>query len=216
MSDIFREVDEAMQQEKLLQIWKEYSTTIIMAIVVLLVSSAGTSYYYKVKADKNAKETAKLVQALQSEEPSTALIEATKDTKASHKAIGLMSAANLNLQEGKKSEASALYQQVFEDKKAPRNIRDLARVFYTQTTDTPSLDILDPVLVNKKSPWLWQAKIEAAVISAHQDNDYTKALNYLAGISDEEYIPFSLKQRGQALQHVYSLKAAQDNKNNAE
>lgn len=211
MSDIFREVDEAMQQEKLLKIWKEYSSTIIMAIVVLLVSSAGASYYYKVKADKNAKETAKLVQALQADKPIEALIAATGDTKASHKAIGLMSAANLQLQEGKKAEASALYQQVFEDKKSPRNIRELARVFYTQNADTPSLDILEPILVNKKSPWLWQAKIEAAVITAHQDKDYNKALSYLEAIEKEEFIPFSLKQRGKALQHVYTLKAAQEN-----
>ena len=207
MSDIFREVDEAMQQEKLLKLWKEYSGTIIMAIVLLLVSSAGTSFYHKWKADKNAKETAKLVQALQADVPSEALIDAVKNSKASHKAIGLMSAANLRLQEDKKAEASTLYRQVFEDKKSPRDIRELARVFYAQTTEAPSFDVLQPVLVNKKSPWLWQAKIEAAVISAHQHNDFKKALSYLSGIENENYLPLSLKQRGEALQHVYQLKS---------
>ena len=208
MSDIFREVDEAMQQEKLVKLWKEYSTTIIFAVIVLLVSSAATSYYYKWQANKNATETAKLTTALQADNPQEAVLEAIKTTHGDHKAVGLMNAANMALQEGKTEEASTLYQQVIDDKKAPRNIRDLARIYFIQTTKEPQIDVLKPLLANTKSPWVWHAKLEAATLTAHNDKDYAKALDYLKGFKKQEYLPFSLKERAQALSHVYAIKQA--------
>ena len=209
MSDIFREVDEAMQQEKLLKIWNEYRSTIILSIIILLVSSAATSFYYKWKSDKNAEQTQKLTTALQAEKPEEALLQILPETKSSHKVIALMTTANLALQEGKTQEAANLYKQVIDTKSAPRNMRDLARIFYVQNADTASMDILKPVLANKKSPWLWQAKIEAAVMAAHKEKDFTKALSHLDGIDQQDLLPFSLKERGQALHHLYTIKATE-------
>ncbi len=208
MSDIFREVDEAMQQEKMVKLWKEYSSTIILAIIILLVSSASTSFYYKWKADRNATETAKLSTALQSDNPTEAILIAAKDTKASHKAIGLLTVANIKLQDGKTDEAAALYKQIVDDKKAPRNLRDLARIFHIQNVKEPNAEILAPLLKNDKSPWVWHARLEAAVLSAHTTQDYAQALSYLADFKDAQYVAFSLKQRAEALSHVYKIKQA--------
>ncbi len=210
MSDMFREVDEAMQQEKMMNLWKQHGSTLIAALIVLVLSTSVMTYYYKWDANRNAAETARLTEALQSETPEAALMELSKDTRKGHSAIAAMSAANLKLSDGNKAEAATLYKQVADNSKSPRNIRDLARVLYVQNADAPDIAILKPLLSNAKSPWLWHAKIEAAVMTAHNDNDYAKALTYLEDFDTAKFVPATLKQRANALAHVYKLKAAKN------
>ena len=209
MSDIFREVDEAMQQDKLMAIWQEYRNTIIAAIAILIVSSTLTTIYKNWDAKRNAEETARLTTALQAEDPQVAIQEVIKDTRKGHQAIGLMSAANLQLKDGKQSEAAERYKEIALNKKSPRNIRDLARILYVQNTETADIDLLQPLLANGKSPWVWHARIEAAVITAHDKQDYEGALYYLNKFETEQakYVPATLRQRAQALAHVYTLKS---------
>lgn len=206
MSDIFREVDEALQQEKIANLWKKHGSTIITALIVLVISTAIGTYYKKWDAKRNGEETARLTTALQSDDPQTAINNVIQDTRKSHAALGQMTAANLLLQDNKKTEAAEIYKTVLENKKTPRNLRDLSRIFYVQNAEKPDSKVLEPLLSNEKSPWIWHARIEAAVLSAHQDNDYQKAIDYLQSFNDAPYIPFSLKQRAQALSHVYTLK----------
>lgn len=206
MSDIFREVDEALQQDKLIAIWEEYRNTIIAAIAILLLSTMLTTSYKKWDAKRDAAETEKLTTALSSDNPQTAIQNVIEDTRKGHAALGLMTAANMYMQDGKTDDAAAIYKQIVDNKKSPRNIRDLARILYVQNTQDADINILKPLLSNDKSPWIWHARIEAAVVSAHKDADYKTALSYLEKFEEASYIPSTLKQRGLALAHVYALK----------
>lgn len=206
MSDILREVDEAIKQDKLAAIWKEYGSTIIAALVILVISTAVTTTYRSWDADRNAEETARLMTALESETPEINIQTVIKDTRKGHKALGLMASAGILLENGKREKAAELYKQAATSRKTPRNLRDLARILYIQNATEASVDILTPLLKDKKSPWIWHARIEAAVIAAHQEQDFTKALEYLAPFQTVTTIPLSLKQRGKSLHHVYSLK----------
>jgi hypothetical protein len=214
MSDIFREVDEALQQDKMLAIWNEYKNTIIAAIIIVLVTSTATSMYKNWDTKRNVAETQRLLSALDAEDPQAAIQDVVKDTRKNHKAIGLMSAAHLNLKNGNKEEAAKLYQQVAEDKKSPRNLRDLARILFVQNTDTPDIKTLQPLLSNDKSPWVWHARLEAAALTAHDKADYQGALYYLKKFETDraQYVPTTLKQRAKALSHVYSLKVKMEEK----
>ncbi|HPD83572.1 MAG: hypothetical protein R3D88_05340 [Alphaproteobacteria bacterium] len=205
MSDIFREVDEALQQDKLLAIWNEYKNTIIAALVILITTTALTTFYHNWNAKRNGEETARLIQALETEKPETVLPTIIEDTRKNHATVATFIAAGMALEENKKEEAAALYKESAESSGTPRDLRDLARILYIKNANEPSIDILKPLLSNPKSPWIWHAKIEAAVLSAEQ-NDYPKALEYLDGFQNVTTIPLSLKQRGKALHHIYSLK----------
>lgn len=207
MSDIFREVDEALHQDKMLAIWKEYKSTIIAAIAILILSSALTTAYKSWDAKRDATETAKLTAALSSDDPQAEIAEIIKDTRKGHKALGLMSAANLHLKDGKQAEAAALYKQIATSKKSPRNLRDLARILYVQNAEKSDISILKPLLKNDKSPWVWHARVEAAVIAAHTQENYAQALKYLEKFESAKYIPATLKQRANALAHVYTIKS---------
>lgn len=209
MSDIFREVDEALQQEKFAKIWKEYGSTIIASLVLLVFSTALVTAYRSWDAGRDATETARLMEALDSDNPIQNIQNIIEDTRKGHSALGLMAAAGLLVEDGKKTEAAALYKQAADKRSTPKDLRDLARILYMQNAEEKSINILKPLLSNKKSPWVWHARIEAAVISAHQEQDYEQALTYLAPFETAITLPLSLKQRAQALSHIYQLKAAQ-------
>jgi hypothetical protein len=211
MSDIFREVDEAIQQDKMLKIWNEHKTTIVAAVAVLIMSSALTTTYHSWNSGRNAAETARLIQAIDSTNAAQDLPTIIEDTRKNHAAIGTFIAAGLALENDKKDEAAAFYLEAAESRKTPRDLRDLARVLYVQNAHDPSIDVLKPLLANEKSPWIWHARIEAAVLSAAQ-NDYKNAIPYLKGFEKVTTIPLSLKQRGLALHHVYTLKNKSENK----
>ncbi len=206
MSDIFREVDEALQQEKLTKIWKEYGSTIIAALVIVVLSTAATTAYHNWDSKRDKAETARLMKAIESDTPIQSLQNIVEDTRKNHAALGEMTAAGILIEENKKDEAAALYKKISENKKTPRDLRDLARLLYTQNAENKTITLLAPLLANEKSPWVWHARIEAAVITAHQSKDYAKALTFLSPFETATTIPLSLKQRAQALSHVYRLK----------
>lgn len=218
MSDIFREVDEALQQEKLVKIWKEYGPTLIAAAILLVLSTAATTAWVSWNSSRNASETARLVEAMEKTTPdtATALQDVAKDTRGNHAALALLSAAGLHADKQEFDQAAALYQQAYEESGAPRELRDLARLLFVRSTlaaakDTASADLLKvlaPVLDNEKSPWQWPAKIDAALISAHLDNDYAAAAAHLDGIKDAVGVPPSLAERAQSLLQLYTSLAS--------
>lgn len=208
MSDIFREVDEAMQKDKMLAIWEEHKTTIIAAIVLMLLTASATTIYQNWNSSRNNEETARLLNAMESDNPAEALPAIIKDSRNKHAAVAQFIAAGLAIEDGKNTEAAALYKDAATDKSTPRDLRDLARVLYVQNAEQPAIDILQPLLANKKSPWIWHARIEAAVITAHSKDNYAQAINYIKDFETVTTIPLSLKQRGNALRHVYEIKQA--------
>jgi len=149
--------------------------------------------------------------ALQAENPQAQIQKVIVDTRNSHEALGRLSTAGLLLEENKTAEAAVIYKEIAEDKSTPRDFRDLARILYNKNAAEQDLDILKPLLANDKSPWVWHARLQAAVI-AGENNDTAKALEHLKPFATSEEMPQSLKQRATALINVYGLqnKTAQD------
>lgn len=205
MPDIFEEVDEALKKEKLEKIWEDYKTTIIACIAILIIGTGAGSAYHNWNNSRNATETAKLLAALDADNTDQALLGAVEKTRSNHKAIGLLNAASILKEDNKNEEATKLYAELIETRGAPKTLRDLARILYSQNGGKDALSTLKPLLSDSKSPWQWHAKIEAATSEAKQGN-YDAALDYLRGFKEETNLPASLKQRGDALTHVYTLK----------
>ncbi len=216
MSDIFREVDEAMQKEKFERIWHDYKATIIACIIILIGGTAITTAYKSWNTERNAEETARLIDAMDSSNAAEQINAVIEDTRKGHKAIANMMLANEHVGKGEYAEAITYYDKIIESGSAPSDIRNLARILSIQnnaqlTTEKQKnadaqLELLKPILKNKKSPWIWHATIEVAVIEADQKNNYAAAIQYLKPVTETTYIPLTLKTRAEALSHVYSLK----------
>lgn len=219
MSDIFREVDEALQQEKMEKLWKEYGPTILMAAVLLVLSTAVTVGYRTWNSQQNQKETAKLIAATNNKDLATAMESAASDTRKGHEAIALLTAAGKHAENKEFEKASALYKQVTEDSSTPEVLSDLSAILYGRAAQLAKpepdyrelLKTIEPVAKNDKSPFQLQAKVEAALLYGDGLKDYTAALDLLKGF-DKESAPDSLKEKALALKHVYEFESSKSPK----
>ncbi len=218
MSDIFREVDEALQQEKVARLWKEYAPTIIAAAIILIATVAITTGYKSWNQKRNAEETARLVEAVNSKSLVQNVSNFSGDTRKNHATFGQLIMANKHIEDKEFESATKLYTEIAQNKKAPKDIKNLARILTVQAnahlatdkqlSSEKQLALLAPVLKDKKDPWIWHARIEAAAIHADVDKDYASAITLLNEFEDVKYIPLSLKNRAKALAHIYQIKAA--------
>jgi hypothetical protein len=215
MSDIFREVDEALSREKAAKFWKSYGPTLIAAAVIMVASTAATTAYRTWDSSRNKAETSKLVIAAEEKDMAAAMEKAATDTRDGHKAIALLNAAAKHAEKKEFAKASELYNQVSEDKSAPDDLRDLATIFYVRSAllqkeeadDKALLDRLLPVAKNDKSAFHLQAKLEAALLYGEILKDYTSALDLLKGFQDDS-VTGSLQEKAAALKQVYTYELA--------
>lgn len=217
MSDIFREVDEALQREKAAQFWKNYGPTLVLAAIVMVAATGITTAYRAWDASRDREETAKLVAATEAKDIAAAMEQAAADTRDGHKGVALLNAASKYADKKDFAKAAELYDTLAKDDAVPQDLRDLANIFYTRATilaagdKTPDYqalaDRLAPAAENGKSAFQQQAKLEMALLYGNGLNDYAKALKMLEGF-DNEAAGDSLKEKASALQHVYEYEVS--------
>ena len=217
MSDIFREVDEALQREKAAQFWKSYGPTLILAAVLLVLSTGLTTAYRSWDSARNKEETSKLVAATDEKDMAAAMEKAATDTRDGHKGVALLNAAAKYADKKDFTKAAALYDSVSKDDAVPQDLRDLASIFYTRAAvlaagdkapDYKALaERVAPVAENDKSAFQKQAKLEAALLYGNGLKDYTKALELLQGFDDDSE-GGSLQEKANALKHVYEYEVS--------
>jgi hypothetical protein len=217
MSDIFREVDEALQREKAAKFWADNGPTIILAAIVLIASTAFTTAYRTWDKWRDEAETHKLVTAQNADDLAAAYEEVAKETRKGHEALALLTAGHAAAEAKDFAKAAELYTQAAEDSKNPDNLRDLAAILSVravqmrdagQEIDYKALaDKLAPVIKNNKSAFQLQAKMEAAVLHGDGLKDYKTALDLLSAFEDDK-VSGSLKEKADALKHVYEFENA--------
>lgn len=208
MSDIFREVDEALQRDKAEKLWKEYGSTLLMAAVLLVIGTAAGVAWRSWDHGRNEAETARIITAMNGKEDVAALQAVIGDSRTGPETIALLSAAGRLQDEGKSAEAAALYKQAAENRSTPKDLRDLARIRFVRIApdadNAQKLSVLEPVLGNDKSAFVWEARIEAALIEADHKN-YAAALGHLAPFKEAMgSLTPSLSDRASALRQVYT------------
>ncbi|NQZ14248.1 MAG: hypothetical protein HRT94_05435 [Alphaproteobacteria bacterium] len=211
MADIFQEVDEALKQEKLEKFWDEYKNTIVTAIVVLIASTALSSFYQSWDKGRDHAETAALLQAVEADDQAAAFAEFADKTRRGHETIAKMNQAAVLIQKGteeSKKEAAEIYAAIAMQKSAPDDFRDLSRVLAVRNgiTGDQAEKLLKPILKNDDSPFHWHARLEAATYYAHQGNGTEKAIEVLEPFTANPLVPDSLKQTAEALLYIYQQK----------
>lgn len=217
MSDIFREVDEALQREKAAKLWKEYGPTLVLAAIVMVGATGITTAYRAWSSHSNQQATAKLIIAAEDKDMAAAMEKAAEDSGDNHGAIALMGAASRHADQKEFARAADLYGRVAADGSAPRALRDAAALYEIRSLqmaggDKP-LDYktlaarAEAIAKDEKSPFRLLAKLDAALLYGDGLKDYTKALELLKGF-EEGASGDSLAEKANALKHVYEFESS--------
>ncbi len=215
MSDIFREVDEALSREKAERFWKEYGPTLVLAVIVLLLSTAAVTAYESWDSWRNREETSKLVAAQGAADPAAAFETVAEETRGSQAAVALLSAANKYAADKKFDKARPLYDKVAANKGAPQALRDLAVILSVRTilieNKSPNYQALAKALASiansGKSPYAPQAALDMALLQGDGLKQYDAALETLKKLEGDA-IPAAIKEKAEALIHVYTEEKA--------
>lgn len=216
MSDIFREVDEALQREKAAKFWADYGPTIILAAIVLVASTGITTAYRAWDKWRDEAETQKLVAAQSADDLVAAYEQVAGETRKGHEAIALLTAGHAAAEAKDFIKAADLYNRIVADTSTPSNLRDLATILAVRATQmqdgaapdyTSMAEKLLPITKDKKSAFRMQATLEAAALYGSGMQDYKTALDLLAAFEDDT-ASGSLKEKADALKHVYEFENA--------
>ncbi len=223
MADIFQEVDEALQKDKLEKLWKDYGLVIIGAIVMLVLGTAASVAWQAWSVQHNQKETAKLLRALQAPQPLPALEQAAQNMRGGQAALADLTRASMMLQEGGYAQAAEVYKSLFENGKAPDALEDLARILYVRATlsdestapdSAALLSVLQPVQENENSPYQLQSYFDSAMIKGTLEQDHDAALAFLDKIADHETADPGLKDKAAQLAIYFKNTKSQPSEKN--
>lgn len=213
MSELLKDVDEMMRQERLMQIWKTWGNYIIAAILGVILAVAlnqGYQAWYKSAAEKS---TAAIQTALNDKDPVTALQTLADGSRGNAAVLARLMAVPKALDAGKPDVARKLLLDARNTSSATQDLRDLAtiqwvRLMATDKDTSPDALIaaLNPLMRDEGQPYAWAARIEAAAIMADRKKDYDGAIKTLAPMIDHPALPQTQSERAAALTQIYQLR----------
>lgn len=218
MADLFREVDEAMRQDRMAKFWKENATYIVAFVLGTIILTAGFSGYKAWDIKTKQTQTAALI-ALQDapDYPDNVTDSAIAGLRPGLRSVILMDAAATKLEKKKPAEALKFYETAAADAKIPQDIRHLATLMSVRilsndkAADGKGLTArLAPLWENPENTWAAHAHLEAAIITANVLTDPDGARTHLNAIQDMTGLPETLYEKARALDHIYALRTRKE------
>ncbi len=211
MADLLVEVDEALKQERLEKLWKQYGGFFLGLIAAIIIGTAANAGYYHYK-EKKAHEQTELYLSAVVEDSRTAddLLAVSEKLDPTLAALAKFQAAGLLAKDDDKTAAINLYASIENDNNAPESIKFAAFYMHTNLSEAMTADEklarFETILGQKTNPWLFHAHLEAALILANEKQDFTKARTHLDAIMKDTNVIQSIQKKAQSLDVLYKLK----------
>jgi hypothetical protein len=218
----FREVDDALRQDKLTSFWTRYGRWLIVLIVLGLLSFGGWLWWNhqaEQKAGERGEELAKAFDALGTDDKAEAAKQADALAAAEqpgYRAAALLIKAALALEGGNDKAAIAQYKTIVADDKLGQPYRDLALVRQTalefdQMQPQQVIDRLKPLAV-EGNPWFGSAG-EMVAIAYMKMRKPELAGPLFAAMSKDEGVPESLRTRAVQMAGLLGVDAVRTDRN---
>lgn len=208
MADIFREVDEELQQERAATLWNRYGGWVIAVAVGIVLAVAGNVLWRDYQAGQQAEQAAAyakaadLLQQSKPREAASAFAALAQSGDAGYAAIARLSEAAALVEAGDVAVGVDVYKAVAADTSVPAPYGDLAQLHAVRlrigSDDAATLRAdLAPLLV-AGNPWYPLAReAEAAIALSAGEKD--AAIEILKGLADDAGTPGGLRQRASEL-----------------
>lgn len=203
MADVFREVDEALREDRAKTLAKRYGP-IGIAVVVLIVAGVGGWTYWQDRAKSQAEQrTAALTEAIeqmdQGPDAAQAALEAVAAEGADGQAmLARFYQAQILIDEGDLQGAADIYDRMSGDASVGQVWRDLAglraAILLVGTDEPAEVRARLSPFTGAESPWRFTAN-EMMALLALRDGDEDQALGLLESLRDDVAAPASLRER---------------------
>ncbi len=217
MSEIFREVDEALQQETLKRNAKRYGPWIAAVVITAIASTAGAVWWRDSQQLAREQNTEAIVAAFETSvaaaradtagpaQGALALLEAvTGQTDARYQWLARFALASAQASDGAAAEAADLYRELFADGGPSPAWRELARYLAVlnglDDPNTPPEQLsaeLAPLL-DASSVWRYPAQ-ELDGMIAIKAGDWDRARSVLAALHGTPEAPQAIRSRASTL-----------------
>lgn len=213
MSDILLEVDEALRNQKIKQVWDKYGYWIIGVVVAAILATAIGAYWHAHVTRTLEVQTAELLTVLQNEAEDSDTIQKlaalSSETRAPLNAVVDLYHAQKLEQAGSIKPAQDAYKAVIDNKQAESITRDLARVHYVRLglvaygqDDVASdaaelLTVIEPV--TKKTSAFHGTALELKGLVLLKQDKTQEANAIFKALSEDETVPTSLRNRAKTL-----------------
>ncbi len=177
MSELFREVDEALREDRAKDLWQKYGTIAVSIAIAIVLTTSGYVLWEDYAQSRDQALTGTLLEALEeSQSDPTSAIDALAalgaDASDRQGVIARLHEAALRAESGDAGGAIDVYRLLADDNSVPDAWRDLARLFAV----LHSLDSGDPEqladelrpLTAEDSPWRYNARELSGLLALRQ------------------------------------------------
>lgn len=206
MSDIFREVDEDIRNERYKKLWDRYGILVIGAAVLIVLITAGYrgwAYWQTLQAQESGDRfvaAITLADEEKHEEAIAAFTELEADSSGEYPVLAAFRMAAEQAAAGDPDAAIATYQSLVSNSGVPTPIAEMARLRAamlqtdSKTAEELSAEIGD--LAETGNPWRQVAR-EILGFAAFRENNLQVARNHFNAIMDDQESSASARARAE-------------------
>ena len=208
MSEIFREIDEELRQDKLKEQWAKYGRYVIVVAVLVVGGVGGYKGWQDYELQQREKAAAMYAEAIDLagqknlSEAAARLGQLANEGGTGYRIVGTLQQAALLVQAGDHENAAVIYEKLAADTSIPEYYQELALVLMAmqQADDAdpqPLIDRLAPLAADGK-PWRNTARELIASLYLRL-NDAGAARKELTAIADDLDAPPTARARAAEL-----------------
>lgn len=208
MSDIFREVDEDLRQERYAKLWSRFGKYVVGAVVLVVVVAAVVIAWQNVTEGRRQAEGESFAEALElaregaTEQAATAFNRLAENSGSGYRALARLQAAAALVKAGNTDEAIAVYDRLATDGAVDRILRDLGALLaalhrFDAADNTEMLQRLGPLVLDSNA-WRYSAR-EMQALVMHRSGDVAQARTLLEALVDDADAPSGIRSRAAEL-----------------
>jgi hypothetical protein len=208
VSDIFREVDEDLRQERYAKLWSRFGKYVIGAIVLVVVVAAVVIAWQNIVESRRQAEGERFSEALvmaregAAEQAATAFNRLAENSGSGYRALARLQAAAALVRAGNTAEAVSVYDQLATDGAVDRILRDLGALLaamhsFDEASNEEMLQRLGPLVLDSNA-WRYSAREMQALVMVRA-GDVAQARTLLEALVDDSEAPSGIRSRAAEL-----------------
>lgn len=206
MSELFREVDEALREDRAKALWRRYGVMAISGVAAVILGTSAYVLWQRYDASQRHDRTVAFAEALalaeQDPNAGAAALSAVAGLGGHQATLAVMAEAGLLAREGATAAAAGLYRQVAGDSDSPETWRQLALLLAVGLEadggDPAALTAeLEPLMADD-SAWRYSAR-ELAGVLAMRAGDVARAQALFGALAQDAQAPPGVRARAAEL-----------------